>query len=256
MNEKVVIIIPTYNEADVIGETILALADIRAMIHDFDLDVLIFDSASKDTTQAVVTELQAQFTWLHLQKESHKSGLGSAYMQAMQYALATLSADIVVEFDADLSHQPKYLLPMLERIKTHDVVLGSRYVPEGSIPKDWGWRRKIISILGNQVARLILTTQYKDFTSGFRMTRRAMLQEVLGEQFISNHYAYKLQLLWRLHQCQATICEYPIVFVDRVKGQSKLPANSIIDSLRVLLILRSYEIKRFLKQSVRIYEKS
>lgn len=244
--EKVVVIIPTYNEADVIEDTLLAISEIRASINDFDIHVLIFDSASTDATQAIVTNIQKTTPWLHLQTEPRKSGLGSAYMQAMQYALTELLADMVIEFDADLSHQPKYLIPMLEKIKTHDVVLGSRYVQDGQIPSNWGWRRKLISVLGNQIARIILTPQYKDFTSGFRITRRMVLQDVLGEKFLSSQYAYKLQLLWLLHKSEAKICEYPIVFIDRIKGQSKLPANSIVDSLRVLLILRFYEIKRFL----------
>ncbi|MDP3561349.1 MAG: polyprenol monophosphomannose synthase [Legionellaceae bacterium] len=244
--EKVVVIIPTYNEAEVIEDTIAAISKIREAITDFDIHVLVFDSASVDKTQTLVLHLQQTYSWLHLQTEPQKSGLGSAYMQAMHYALNSLSADIVIEFDADLSHQPKYIAPMLERAKTHDVVLGSRYVPDGQIPNDWGWQRKFISVLGNYIARFILTSKYKDFTSGFRITRRAVLQQALDEQFLSNHYAYKLQLLWLLHKQHAKICEYPIVFVDRVKGQSKLPANSIIDSLRVLFILRFQEIRRIL----------
>ena len=165
----------------------------------------------------------------------------------MRYALTELSADIVVEFDADLSHQPKYLPPMLEKIATHDVVLGSRYVRGGQIPADWGWHRKLLSVLGNYVARAILTPKYKDFTSGFRATRREALLKALPEQFLSNHYAYKLELLWSLHKNKAQICEYPIVFVDREKGQSKLPANTIVESLKVLFSLRFHKCFDYFK---------
>jgi dolichol-phosphate mannosyltransferase len=133
---------------------------------------------------------------------------------------------------------------MIEAIGEHDVVLGSRYVPGGSIPKDWGMQRKLISILGNQVAKLILTRKYKDFTSGFRMTRREHLQKAIENGFLSNHYAYKLHLLWALHVNGARVYEHPISFVDRVKGKSKLPANSIVDSLRVLLKLRLSKISK------------
>ena len=236
--EKVVIIIPTYNEEEVILETISALSAVQETSKDFAIHVLIFDSASTDSTQSIVRDLQAKYSWLALQTENQKSGLGSAYLQAMQYALDKMQADIVIEFDADLSHQPKYLLPMLEKIKTADVVLGSRYIEGGSIPSDWGWHRKLISILGNQVARFILTSKYKDFTSGFRVTRRGPLQTALRENFISKHYAYKLQLLWVLYRNNAQIIEYPIDFIDREKGKSKLPANSILDSLRVIFHLR------------------
>jgi dolichol-phosphate mannosyltransferase len=243
--EKVVIIIPTYNEEEVISETLTVLSEVRDLVDDYDLHVLVFDSCSTDKTEEIVVNHQKRYPWLHIETEESKSGLGSAYIQAMEHALSYMNADIVVEFDADLSHQPKYLIPMLHKIKTHDVVLGSRYVEDGSIPHDWGWQRKLISILGNQIARLMLTVKYKDFTSGFRLTRRSALQKALKVNFISDHYAYKLQLLWLLHKNNAKIYEYPINFIDRVKGKSKLPANSIIDSLRVLFLLRFDEIKRF-----------
>ena len=248
--EKVVIIIPTYNEASVIEETLAAVFDATGNIADANIHVLVFDSASTDGTPDLVAKMQGMNHHLHLKSESAKSGLGSAYLQAMQYALNELSADIVFEFDADLSHRPDYIAPMLEQLKTHDVVVGSRYVRGGSIPSDWGWHRKLLSVLGNYVARALLTPAYKDFTSGFRATRRHALQSVLPEKFLSNHYAYKLQLLWLLHKHRFKITEYPISFVDRQKGFSKLPANSIIDSLRVILTLRFHEMKRYIKMCV------
>ncbi len=245
--EKVVLIIPTYNEAEVIQDTLAAVFDAAKHIPDADIHILVFDSASTDDTQQIVKKLAASNDKLHLQTELKKSGLGSAYAQAMRYALNEMNADIVFEFDADLSHEPKYIAPMLEKIKTCDVVVGSRYVPGGSIPGNWGWHRKLLSVLGNYVARALLTLKYKDFTSGFRATRRKALQAALPETFLSNNYAYKLQLFWHLHQNKARISEYPIDFVDREKGVSKLPANSMIDSLRVLFILRYYELKRYFK---------
>lgn len=244
--EKVVIIIPTYNEAAVIHETITAVFNETRSIPNTDVHVLVFDSASTDSTQHIVADLAASNDKLHLKTELKKSGLGSAYLQAMRFAMTELNADIVFEFDADLSHQPRYIAPMLEKIKTGDVVVGSRYVADGCIPADWGWHRKVLSMLGNWVARAVLTPKYKDFTSGFRATRRAALLQALPEKFLSNHYAYKLQLLWLLHKNKAKIDEYPIEFIDREKGVSKLPANSVVDSLRVVLTLRYYEMKRYI----------
>ena len=229
--EKVVIIIPTYNEALVIEKTLLEVFKATAPVSDMEIHVLVFDSASSDDTAQVVARLQKEYPRLHLQTEAKKSGLGSAYLQAMRYALSALSADIVMEFDADLSHQPQYIWPILEKMKTYDVVVGSRYIQGGRIPKEWGWNRKLLSVLGNYVARFILTPKYKDFTSGFKATRGYILKKILPEQFISSQYAYKLELLWLLHQAKANICEYPIVFVDRQQGMSKLPTNSIWDSL-------------------------
>lgn len=237
-NENVVLIIPTYNESAVIQQTISALSDIRSQLKNKQLNVLIFDSASTDLTVEIVKNMQADYDWLYLQQESKKSGLGSAYYQAMQYALMQLTADVVIEFDADLSHQPKYLLPMLEKIDTYDVVIGSRYVRGGRLPADWAFYRKLISTMGNWVSRMVLSQKYKDFTSGFRATRKNSLTQVLNTPFISPNYGYKLDLLWRLHLLNARILEIPIEFVDREKGQSKLPRNSIVESLGVIFKLR------------------
>lgn len=242
--KSVVIIIPTYNEELVIKQTISEVFKALAG-SDFTTHVLIFDSCSTDNTQEQVKRLQESYPNLHLQTEPQKTGLGSAYLQAMHYALNELDADAVVEFDADLSHKPCYLPEMINKLHTYDVVVGSRYVAGGSIPNNWGWHRKFLSVLGNFVARCVLTPKYKDFTSGFRATRRTVLKEVLPKQFLSNNYAYKLELLWRLHRAKAKITEHPIEFVDREQGQSKLPANSIIDSLRVLGILRYLELKSY-----------
>lgn len=243
--KKVVIIIPTYNESLVIAETIRQVFQATSS-STMSVHVLIFDSCSTDNTQDIVACLQGTYPQLHLITEPQKTGLGSAYLQAMRYALTNLSADIIVEFDADLSHQPRYLLPIIEKMHAHDVVVGSRYIKGGSIPQNWGWHRKFLSQLGNIVARTVLTPKYKDFTSGFRATHYLALNKALPERFISDHYAYKLELLWALHKTKAKILEYPIEFVDREQGQSKLPANSISDSLRVLATLRFYELKPYI----------
>ena len=191
--ERVVIIIPTYNEALVIEETIRQVFSTLSNDAAWDAHVLIFDSASTDNTQSIVQSLMPQYHHrLFLQTEPKKTGLGSAYLQAMNYALHALDAGVVVEFDADLSHQPKYLHPLLSCLKTCDVAMGSRYVPGGSIPKDWGFHRKFISVLGNYITRWVLTMKYKDFTTGFRATRREALIQALPPVFLSNHYAYKL----------------------------------------------------------------
>lgn len=247
--KNLVIIIPTYNEALVIEKTIHAVFKELAAInmHTF---VLVFDSCSTDSTQALIAELQKNYPNLHLQIEAQKTGLGSAYLQAMRFALTELNADIVVEFDADLSHQPHYLPAIIAQMNDHDVVIASRYIKGGSIPNNWGWHRKFLSVLGNWVARLVLTRQYKDFTSGFRATRRQVLHKILPQQFISNHYAYKLELLWLLHKAKAKIIEYPINFIDRTQGHSKLPANSIIDSLHVLAVLRYRELKPYFNMCI------
>ncbi len=246
-NEKVVIIIPIYNEADVIADTINTVLNETLQSPGYNVEVLVFDSNSTDDSVLQVKNIQQESARVHLQSEKEKSGLGSAYLQAMRYAMHELNADIVFEFDADGSHQPKYLNPMLDKMKSCDVVVGSRYVKHGSIPQNWGWDRKLFSILGNQVARLLLTRKHLDFTSGFRATRCSVLKKILPDAFLSSQYAYKLHLFWLLHKAKAKIVEHPIDFIDREIGYSKLPRNSILDSLRVVFTLRFIELRRYFK---------
>ncbi|WP_133138126.1 polyprenol monophosphomannose synthase [Legionella rowbothamii] len=244
-NEIIVIIIPTYNEERCIEQTINEVFKITSLIKH--IHILIFDSCSTDNTQTIVNRLLKTYDNLHLKTEPNKTGLGSAYLQAMRYSLDQLKATIVIEFDADLSHQPRYLLPIIEKMQLNDVVIGSRYVNGGSIPNDWGIRRKLLSQLGNKLSRIILTRKYKDFTSGFRATNNIVLNKVLPKQFISNNYGYKLELLWNLHKINAKIMEFPIEFIDRKMGSSKMPINSIFDSLKVLARIRLKELKFYRK---------
>ncbi|HAF87380.1 MAG TPA: glycosyltransferase family 2 protein [Legionellales bacterium] len=242
---KVVMVMPTYNEALTITQTIHAIFAATAVLIDYDIYVLVFDSASTDATPAIVQNLQARYPKLLLKTEACKTGLGSAYCQAMHYALEALHADIVGEFDADLSHQPHYIAPMLDLLKTHDCVIGSRYVKGGAIPASWPLKRKMLSIIGNYTARMLLHCKYKDLTSGFRFTRKTLLKKVLPARFLSANYAYKLHLMWLLHQAKASIGEYPIQFVDRTAGFSKLPKHSIWDALWVMLRIRICAFKRY-----------
>lgn len=248
--QKAVVIIPTYNEGVVIADTIHALESHIKTIQDVDVSILVFDSHSPDDTIDIVKALQSQYANLHLALEDKKSGLGGAYIKAMQYATREMGADIVFEYDADGSHQPTYLKPMLEKLNQgYDVVLGSRYIPGGSIPSDWGFYRQFLSVVGNWVARAFLTWRYHDFTSGFRGTRTTVLSQIPLNELLSRQYAYKIHLLWALHQAGASIVEYPIVFIDRKKGYSKLPRNNIIDSLRVVFTLRWRALRSMIKSN-------
>ena len=244
--EIAVIIIPTHNEELIIAETIeKVFNESRSASSQYDIHILVFDSASTDNTCGVVRALQSTYRQLHLQTESRKTGLGSAYHQAMKYALHTLRAAVIVEFDADLSHQPKYLVPMLKYMKTTDVVVGSRYIDGGGLSEDWEWHRRSLSKFGNKIIKLMLSMPYFDLTSGFRMIRRDALIKALPTEFISSQFAYKIELYWHLHKTGSKILEFPIQFINRSKGQSKLPKGSVIDFLSVLFELNR---KRFLKR--------
>lgn len=245
--EKVVIVIPTYNEAMVIEDTVDKLNKCIDLIEGFDIEILIFDSASTDRTTDCIKNLQNKYNNVCFCSEESKTGLGIAYHKAMRYAMDILQADIVFEYDADGSHQAKYIEPMLNRIQKADVVVGSRYAPGGSIPSNWGAKRKLLSNLGNMITRLVLSPKHKDYTSGFRATRTRVLREIWPNKFLSSGYAYKLHLYWLLHKYTSRIIEFPIQFIDREKGFSKLPANSIGDSLRVIFTLRLNQTHRYLR---------
>ena len=239
MPEKVVIIIPTYNESDNIAAIIEKLEKVFTRIPDYHMQMLIYDSHSPDGTAQIVKTYQHHFQNIFLCAEAEKSGLGNAYRQAMQYADHVLGADIVFEFDADGSHNPEDLLPMMDAFrKGATVVTGSRYVMGGSIPRNWALHRKLLSVFGNLFARVWLSPALKDYTTGFRGTRVPALRKVNLATLKSSGYAYKIHLLWSLYRQGEYITEIPIHFIDREKGVSKLPKNNIIESLWLVMTLR------------------
>lgn len=245
---NITIIIPTYNEEGSLEKTIFQLEEVIATLNAHKITVLIFDSHSTDRTPAIVKALQVKFDNIVLETEAKKSGLGSAYVKAMQYAIEHLGAELVFEFDADGSHQPQYIVPMIKAIEEGaDVALGSRYVKGGAVCVGWPWYRRLISELGNYIARFFLTSAYKDFTSGFRATKASFLKTILQKPLLSNNYAYKIHLLWALHQAHAKIVEVPIVFIDRESGHSKFPKNNILESLKVVILLRLMAWKLYAK---------
>lgn len=209
-HEEVVIMVPTYNEEGAIESTIINLQNIFTQISSHTMRILVFDSSSTDRTQDIVRNLQKQFNNIHLLTEPEKSGLGSAYVKAMKFAMHELKATVVFQFDADGSHQPKHIPEMLTLMESGpDVVIGSRYVPGGSIPEAWAYYRKCISKVGNQIARLFLTRKYHDYTTGFRAIKVAALRKVNLDGLLSKNYAHLMNLLWELHKTGAIIAESP-----------------------------------------------
>jgi len=249
---KVVIIIPTYNESESIANTVENLQVEFKKIKNHDMHILVIDSNSSDNTQVIIKKLQEKYKNIHLLVEKAKSGLGGAYIMAMKYAMEKMSADVVFEYDADGSHQPKYILGMVDTLaKGADVVVGSRYVPGGSMPKDWGFNRKLMSFGGNLIARSTLFMfQYRDMTSGFRGTKTKLLKKVDLDGLFSKQFAYKIHLYYDLHKLGAKIVEYPIDFIDRTKGHTKFPANNVRDSLLLCFRLRLRDSKQFLQVAV------
>lgn len=238
MQSSILIIIPTYNEATNIADTVRTILQHTNNNPHFHTSILIMDSHSTDQTAEIAKHLSLTHSNVYLHQEKEKSGLGSAYYQAMHIALKQYQPDYIVEFDADGSHNPTYLDSMVEAChKGADAAVGSRYVSRGS-SDEWTLYRKLISQGANIIARIFLSRQYHDYTSGYRMTSAQHLSMALNKPFLSNGYAYKVDLFWRLIKQGATIAEVPIEFQNRKHGCSKLPRYSIFDMLRVLFHLR------------------
>lgn len=225
---KTVIIIPTFNERDNIGKLINKIIFVSKKIKKWRIDILVVDDNSPDGTSEVVKKRSKRNKSIHLLVRKKKVGLGAAYLAGMKYAFERMHAQVVVIMDADLSHNPSYLPQFLRKISDGaDFVIGSRYIPGGSIAKEWGLHRKILSVFGNKVVFLLLRKDdLTDWTSGYRALRREVYKKVTP--FISEDKAefrgYTFNISFAYHALKEGFknAEVPIKFVDRKNGKSKL----------------------------------
>jgi dolichol-phosphate mannosyltransferase len=234
-NKIACVIIPTYNEAGNIERTVNQLQQVFKQIKDWQMHILVVDDTSPDKTYDKVKILQKEFPNLHLLVNKTKNGLGAAYLKGMDHAFDKLKADIVFEFDADLSHDPKKIPLFLEKIEQgYGLVIGSRYIPGGSIPKDWGLHRKFLSKVGNLVIRVILTNfTVSDWTTGFRAVTKDTYQKInpeMRDQRFSG-YTFQIGFLYKAVQKKVKIAEVPFHFIDRTIGKSKIGPEYIVNNL-------------------------
>lgn len=243
---KVVIVVPTYNERGNIAALIEALeSQFVRMAHD--MHILVVDDNSPDGTGDVVRELMARLCNVHL-LEGEREGLGAAYIRGMQHAIYRMQADAIFEMDADFSHDPADVPRMLGALQHADVVIGSRYVPGGSIPEEWGWHRKMISKLGNLVTRyLVGMSRVHDCTAGFRAIRATLIKQIDFPQLWVKGYAFQVALLNQAILLGATIKEIPVQFVDRKRGESKLGLHDIFEFIVNAWWIRLSSLETFLK---------
>jgi dolichol-phosphate mannosyltransferase len=243
---KAVIIIPTYNEAKALPVTLEAVFEVIEAIKDWRVEVLIVDDTSPDKTYEVVQSLQKTQPRLHLLINPIKSGLGGAYLKGMAKSFDELKADVVFEFDADLSHDPTKIPSMLAKIdEGYDLVLASRYIPGGGIPENWGFHRKLLSILGNLTIKIILTNfTIADWTGGFRaITKKAyslVSPHLQSERFAG--YTFQIGFLQTALKVGLKITEVPFYFKDRTLGKSKIGPEYIKNALLFLIRSRLKEI--------------
>lgn len=244
--KKAVVIIPTYNEKDNVPLVLEALDKVFTKIKSWDMQVLIVDDTSPDKTYEVVKKLQKKYKFLDLVINKKKAGLGGAYLKGMDYAFNKLKADVCFEFDADLSHDPKILPLFLEKIDLgYDLVLGSRYIKGGSIPEDWGLRRKFLSVVGNLTIMTVLTDfRIRDWTTGYRAIKKEVYQDVYqelnSERF--SGYTFQIGFLHKTVRKGYKVAEVPLKFVDRTYGHSKLGNEYIKNTLLYIMKVRLDEI--------------
>jgi dolichol-phosphate mannosyltransferase len=245
--KQAVVIIPTYNERGNIEKTIAALLAVFKTITDWKMDVLVVDDTSPDKTYELVGEISQKHKQVHLYINKKKAGLGGAYLKGMEYAFSKLNADVVFEFDADLSHDPSKIPLFLKSIDAgSDMVLGSRYVPGGSIPQNWGLHRKILSVTANLIIMVVFTNfSIRDWTSGYRaITKKvytAVHPLVQSDQF--SGYAFQIGFLYHaLRKGFKIDPNIPYHFVDREIGESKVGPEYIKNTLFFIFKMRLKEI--------------
>jgi len=230
---RILIIIPTYNERENIEKLLTKL-----LKHDAKPDILVIDDNSPDSTHKIVKRMinETNQDRLFLIKRKSKLGLGSAYKLGFKYALENLY-DLIFEMDADFSHSPEYINNFLEKIKSFDCVVGSRYIPGGKII-GWNFLRYFISFGGNLLSRFLLRSKIKDMTSGFRCYKREVLELIDYNMIISEGYFFQVEILYRIMLQGFKIIEIPITFVDREKGKSKMSGVIFWEALRNLLRIK------------------
>lgn len=241
-HNKVIVIIPTYNERGNIERTLDALFAVTTRIPDWQVEALIVDDTSPDKTYELVEQLGKKDKKVHLLVNKRKVGLGGAYLKGMEYAVKELDADVLMEFDADLSHDPRIIPQILDKVSEgYDMVLGSRYIPGGGIPQNWGLHRKILSVLGNVIiATILFDFSIHDWTGGYRAIRREVYERVRPELSSERFFGYTFQIgfLHNALKLGYKVAEVPFHFVDRTVGVSKLGPEYLKNVLLYILKYR------------------
>ncbi len=216
---RTIVVLPTYNEKENLPRIVQAIFALGIP----GMEILVVDDNSPDGTGRLAGELaEADPQRVHVLHRPGKQGLGRAYVAGFKKALE-LGADYIIEMDADFSHSPSYLPAMVEKMVDYDVVVGSRYVPGGSVDGRWSFNRKLLSWWGSRVyAPLILGLRVHDATGGFKCFRRQALAAIDLDQVRSNGYAFQVEMNYICMRKGFRIYELPIHFEDRQQGTSKM----------------------------------
>ena len=239
---SVLVVIPTYNESESIESLLKRLNTARMQISDkFEIDILIVDDNSPDQTAAIAKNLQ--FSGLKVLSRQHKSGLGPAYLAGFKQGLLE-KYDYFVEMDADLSHQPEQLIDLLNAASKVDLVIGTRWIPGGSVV-NWPKRRKWISKLGTGYASFALNLPYKDLTSGYRVLPREFLSQLDFSLIETRGYGFQIEMALKAIESGFGIKQVPITFVERENGYSKMSLAIIWEAWSMVTI---WALRRLIKR--------
>lgn len=233
---RITVVTPTYNEAENLPKLVSALFSLP-----LDLRLLVVDDNSPDGTGNLAEEFARQYNGrIEVLRRPGKMGLRSAYLNGFQ-KLFDGDSQAIVQMDADFSHDPAVLVEMAKALETNDVVLGSRYVPGGSVDAKWPLWRKGLSAFGNFYARAILALPLHDVTTGYRMWRIETLKQIPFERIHSSGYIFLVEMIYLTHCLEFRIGEVPIYFADRRFGKSKMSLKIQVEAaLRIWQVLWNY----------------
>ena len=223
-DERVLVIVPTYNEKENLPLIVGRIRAATPQVH-----ILVADDNSPDGTGQIADKLVAADDHVHVMHRRGKEGLGAAYLAGFAWALEN-NYDVVVEMDADGSHQPEELHRLLSGLENADLVLGSRYVPGGQV-RNWPKSREILSRGGNTYTRIMLGIPLRDATGGYRAFRASALRALQLDQVASQGYCFQVDLAWRASQMGLRVKEVPITFVEREIGASKMSRHIVVEAL-------------------------
>jgi dolichol-phosphate mannosyltransferase len=227
---RTLVVLPTYNEAENIAEV---LERVRAAVPT--ASILVVDDGSPDGTADLAEKLADEFGPLEVFRRQAKSGLGSAYRAGFRIGIDR-GFDALVEMDSDLSHDPAALPSLLAPLEDDariGLVVGSRYIPGGSIP-NWKLHRQLLSEWGNRYASLVLGLDVRDSTSGFRAYRAAAVAELDLDSIRADGYGFQIEMAYAISRRGWRVVERPISFVDRVRGTSKMSTHIVVEALQLV----------------------
>ncbi len=226
---RTLVVLPTYNEAENIEEV---LTRTRTALPD--AAILVVDDGSPDGTAALAERFDATLGGISVLRRAGKSGLGSAYRAGFRWGIER-GFEALVEMDSDLSHDPAALPGMLATLASTGagLVVGSRYIPGGSIP-DWSWHRKALSKWGNRYAGFALGMPVRDATSGFRAYRADVVAKLDLDTIRADGYGFQIEMAYAVRRLGSAVVEYPISFRDRVRGTSKMSGAIVVEALRMV----------------------